>query len=165
MVLSDLQAVDSVQLSLFKAEFETILMTKLHPIIKTLVFELLGQKGIDCVVTFETNQMTRQLQSTQQDLAKYYNRLDETSHMLLELDINEEMRALLHQHLIFFYQFHFPFIEEVNLYEVIEVFAQVLLGIELQFDKSLIPKNDSNLAEIEVIDLVNSYLRSLSSLM
>lgn len=75
MVLSDLQAIDPIQLTLFQEEFESILNNCSQPIIKTMLFELLVQKGIECEVNFDSEMMSRQLKTTADSLDEFYEQL------------------------------------------------------------------------------------------
>jgi len=83
---------------------------------------------------------------------------------LYQSDLSEETMQLLHQHLIFFYQFLFPFVKGVDEKEVINQLAKSLLGVEI-----LLPTYNQRTLKVQTnIDIIykmSQYMLSLSSLM
>lgn len=165
MVLSDLQAIDPIQLTLFQEEFEVVLNHCSQPIIKTMLFALLAQKEIECIVNFDSEMMSRQLKTTVDHLDGFYEKLDQAIKFVLEIDMDEETRQLLKQHLIFFYQWLFPFVEEVNPGIVVQELSRMLLGFELELVKRQKEPQDKLQTMTDVTYKMSQYILSLSSLM
>ena len=165
MVLSDLQAIDPIQLTLFQEEFESILNNCSQPIIKTMLFELLVQKGIECEVNFDSEMMSRQLKTTADSLDEFYEQLNQAIHLLFEIEVDEDTRQLLKQHLIFFYQCLFPFVDEVNPGEVVQELARMLFGIELELVRQQKGLDDKLNTMTDITYKMSQYILSLSSLM
>jgi len=164
MVLSDLQDINPEFLRLYQDRFELIINQCKSPIIKTMLFELLVKKGITCSVTYKTEETYLQLQTTEDNLREFYQHLNQAIKTLYQSDLSEERMQLLHQHLIFFYQFLFPFVKEIDEREVINQLAKSLLGVE-----SLLPDYSKRglkaQTNIDIIYKMSQYILSLSSLM
>lgn len=164
LVISDLRAVDSSQLRLFKEKFETIFEQCATTIVRTMLFELLAQKEIECLVHFKHDQNSQILKTTNVNLESFYSKLEQALIVLSEMPLDEVTSELLKQHLIFFYQFVFPFVEDMNPKDVIEELAQSILGVKLTLEDGNI-----SLEKTEKITGIrykmSQYILSLSSLM
>ena len=80
------------------------------------------------------------------------------------MTLDEVTREVLKQHVIFFYQFSFPFIEEMNPQVVIHELAQALFRMNLTEteDEEAVEKTEK-IAGIRY--KMSQYILSLSSLM
>ncbi len=165
MILSDLQQVNAVQLALFKEEIQSILNHCEMPIIKTMLFELLVQRGIEFLVDFENETLSRQLSTTKQNLEGFYQQVNSAISLISQTTLDEEICSLLKQHVIFFYQFIFPFAEEVEEGEVLEQLAQQLLGINLSLSHQQNQANHKLNTMTDITYKMSQYILSLSSLM
>ena len=130
-----------------------------------MLFELLVQKGIECAVNFDSEMMSRQLKTTADSLDEFYEQLNQAIHLLFEIEVDEDTRQLLKQHLIFFYQCLFPFVDEVNPGEVVQELARMLLGIELELVRQQKGLDDKLNTMTDITYKMSQYILSLSSLM
>ena len=130
-----------------------------------MLFELLVQKGIECEVNFDSEMMSRQLKTTADSLDEFYEQLNQAIHLLFEIEVDEDTRQLLKQHLIFFYQCLFPFVDEVNPGEVVQELARMLLGIELELVRQQKGLDDKLNTMTDITYKMSQYILSLSSLM
>ena len=130
-----------------------------------MLFELLVQKGIECEVNFDSEVMSRQLKTTADSLDEFYEQLNQAIHLLFEIEVDEDTRQLLKQHLIFFYQCLFPFVDEVNPGEVVQELARMLLGIELELVRQQKGLDDKLNTMTDITYKMSQYILSLSSLM
>ena len=164
LVLSDLREVEASQLKLFKERFEMIFKQCSIPLVRTMLFELLAQKEIECLVHFKHDQNSQLLKTTNVNLESFYAKLEESLVVLSEMPLDEVTSELLKQHLIFFYQFVFPFVDEMNTKEVIKELAQSILGVTLELESE-----NSSFEKTEKITGIrykmSQYILSLSSLM
>lgn len=164
LVISDLRTVDSWKLQLFQEKFEQLLNQCEINIVKTMLFELLAQKDIECSVNFTQEQNHQTLITTTVNFEAFYATLEEALALLTEMTLDEVTREVLKQHVIFFYQFSFPFIEEMNPQVVINELAQVLFRMNLTEteDEEAVEKTEK-IAGIRY--KMSQYILSLSSLM
>ena len=129
-----------------------------------MLFELLAQKEIECLVHFKHDQNSQILKTTNVNLESFYSKLEQAVIVLSEMPLDEVTSELLKQHLIFFYQFVFPFVEDMNPKDVIEELAQSILGVKLTLEDGNI-----SLEKTEKITGIrykmSQYILSLSSLM
>ena len=130
-----------------------------------MLFELLVQKGIECEVNFDSEMVSRQLKTTADSLDEFYEQLNQAIHLLFEIEVDEDTRQLLKQHLIFFYQCLFPFVDEVNPGEVVQELARMLLGIELELVRQQKGLDDKLNTMTDITYKMSQYILSLSSLM
>ena len=166
MVLSDLQAIDPIQLTLFQEEFEFILNNCSQPIIKTMLFELLVQKGIECEVNFDSEMMSRQLKTTADSLDEFYEQLNQAIHLLFEIEVDEDTRQFFQTTSNLLYQCLFPFVDEVNPGEVVQELSSYVLGIkELELVRQQKGLDDKLNTMTDITYKMSQYILSLSSLM
>ena len=116
-------------------------------------------------MNFDSEMMSRQLKTTADSLDGFYEQLNQAIQLLFEIEVDEDTRQLLKQHLIFFYQCLFPFVDEVNPGEVVQELARMLLGIELELVRQQKGLDDKLNTMTDITYKMSQYILSLSSLM
>jgi len=159
-VLSDLQSVEKDFFLLHKKEIKLFFENSENQILKTLLFELLTQKELIIEVSFK-EEREKKLNTTIENLYPLYELIQESKKELIKLNKDEMTTAILEQHLVMFYQFMFPFLETIEIKEVIKALEIAILGLNSD-EKSEERLNSKEKAK--TLRKINEYLLSLSLL-
>lgn len=165
LAMSDLRQLSQSEFECFKDQIEEAFDQHLSPIIKTLLFELLVQKGVDWTLRFHDGEASIKLKTAIEELYPFYDVLAEANKRIEMDSENEGITQLLTQQVLMFYQYCFPFYQRLEMNAVIEGLKAFLIEGKTTF----LTSDDYNSTNKTIIDYtsckLSQYLLSLSSLM
>ena len=165
LTISDLQHLSKEELECFKDQIEEVFLHRLSPVIKTLLFELLVQKGVNWTLRFEDHGEVVELKTAIEELHPLYEVLDQISKLIETQAENDVIKELLTQQALMFYQYCFPFYNRLEASAVVAGLRTFLLEGKTTF----LTEDDYKSTNKTIIDYtcckLSQYLLSLSSLM
>ena len=154
-ILLDLQQVDASYFMEYSETLVQFFQMENSPILKTMLFELLSEKETTLEIIFTDQEKTKKLVTTPESLAPLYELIESSQRDLYALELDEVNTLWCEQQMVLFYQFIFPFFEDIDTNIVLQKFSVVSQGPEIFMDTS---------ANMDTVDKINQYMLSLSLL-
>lgn len=156
VILLDLQEIEASYFMEFQETLKQFFKMEHSPILKTMLFELLSEKEIVLEIVFSEEGNSKKLKTTQENLSPLYELIASGKKELHTLELDEFSMLWCEQQIVLFYQFIFPFFENIDNKVVVQKLSNATeLESKIEIDST---------PNVVTVEKINQYMLSLSLL-